>query len=184
MGIELMNNNTGIQYTSIGVNGGSFAFYDRCRFFEEQLQLYSPDLFIVSIGTNDTYHPDFNPKKYKEYYTELIRKVQKANPDCAVLLTVPNDSYYKREAPNPRTQIAQKIIYEIAEEQKMAVWDFYEVMGGFDSSQNWYTNRLMPRDRIHGYRIKADLLLQALANSWEDELQLKPNSILNQIINE
>ncbi|WP_062059890.1 GDSL-type esterase/lipase family protein [Aquimarina longa] len=188
MGIELMNENKGIQYTSIGVNGGSFSFYKRCRYFEEQLRLYTPDLFIVSIGTNDAYHPDFNPKKYKEYYTDLIKLIQRANPNCAVLLTVPNDSYYKRKIPNPRTRIAQKIIYEVAKEQQMAVWDFYEIMGGFNSSQSWYTHKLMPRDRIHftvpGYRIKADLLLQAIANSWEKELQLKPNSILNQIINE
>ncbi len=188
MGIELMNDNKGVQYTSIGVNGGSFSYYDRCRYFEDQLLLYKPDLFIVSVGTNDAYHPDFNPQRYKTYYTDLIKLVQKANPDCAVLLTVPNDSYYKKQFPNPRTQIARKIIYEVAEEQKMAVWDFYEIMGGFNSSQSWYTNKLMPRDRIHftvmGYRIKADLLLQALTNSWEDMLQLKPNAILNKIINE
>jgi len=188
MGIELMNDNKGVEYTSIGVNGGSFSYYDRCKYFDEQLQLYSPDLFIVSVGTNDAYHPDFDPKKYKEYYTALIKRIQKINPDCAILLTVPNDSYYKKQEPNPRTRIAQKIIYEVANEQKMAVWDFYEIMGGFNSSQSWYNNKLMPRDRIHftvmGYRIKADLLLQAIANSWENELQLQPNSILNQIINE
>ncbi|MDY8134200.1 GDSL-type esterase/lipase family protein [Aquimarina sp. 2201CG5-10] len=188
MGIELMNDNKGIQYTSIGVNGASFAYYKRCRYFEEQLMLYKPDLFIVSVGTNDAYHPDFNPVEYKQYYKELIHLVQKANPDCAILLTVPNDSYYKKKFPNPRTKVARKMIYELAEEHKMAVWDFYEIMGGYNSSRDWYNNKLMPRDRIHftvmGYRIKADLLLQALANSWEKELELKPNSILNQIINE
>ncbi|WP_167571971.1 GDSL-type esterase/lipase family protein [Aquimarina algiphila] len=188
MGIELMNENKGIEYTSIGVNGGSFSYYDRCEYFEDQLMLYTPDLFIVSIGTNDAYHPDFNPASYKAYYTDLIKLVQKANPDCAVLLTVPNDSYYKKKFPNPRTRVAEKIIYEVAKEQKMAVWDFYEIMGGFNSSQSWYTHKLMPRDRIHftvkGYRIKADLLLEALVHSWENELQLEPNSILTQIINE
>ncbi|GAA4277682.1 GDSL-type esterase/lipase family protein [Aquimarina mytili] len=188
MGIELMNDNKGIQYTSIGVNGGSFSYYDRCKYFDDQLLLYKPDLFIVSVGTNDAYHPDFNPQEYKAYYIDLIKLIQKANPDCAVLLTVPNDSYYKKKFPNPRTRIARRMIYEVAKEQQMAVWDFYEIMGGFNSSQSWYTHKLMPRDRIHftvmGYRIKADLLLQALAHSWEKELKLEPNAILNQIINE
>ncbi len=188
MGVELMNENRGVQYTSIGVNGGSFSYYNRCEYFDDQLLLYKPDLFIVSVGTNDAYHPDFNPDEYKAYYTDLIKLIQKANPDCAVLLTVPNDSYYKRKFPNPRTRIARKVIYEVAKEQNMAVWDFYEIMGGFNSSRDWYTNKLMPKDRIHftvaGYRIKADLLLQALAHSWEKELQLEPNSVLNQIINE
>ena len=186
MGLELMNDNPGIQYTSIGVNGASFDYYNRCAYFDDQLMLYKPDLFIVSVGTNDAYHPDFDPIKYKKNYEKLIKAVQKANPECAILLTVPNDSYYKRKIPNPRTRIMQKIIKEVAIEKQMAVWDFYEIMGGFNSSQDWYKNKLMPSDRIHftqmGYRIKADLLLEALVNSWEKSIALPSGSVLQQII--
>ena len=188
MGLELMNDHHGIQYTSIGVNGASFEYYNRCAYFDEQLLLYQPDLFIVSVGTNDAYHPDFDAELYRKNYEKLIKLIQKANPDCAILLTVPNDSYYKRKTPNPRTRIMQKIIYELAEKHQMAVWDFYEIMGGFNSSQQWYKNKLMPRDRIHftqlGYRIKADLLLQALTSSWEECLNLPSGEVLNQVLNE
>jgi len=188
MGIELMNDNPGVEYTTIGVNGASFSFYNRCKYFNDQLQLYKPDLFIVSVGTNDAYHPDFKPEQYRIYYENLILNIQKANPNCAVLLTVPNDSYYKKKYPNPRTRVMQKIIYELAKKHKMAVWDFYEIMGGYNSSRDWYLNKLMPRDRIHftqvGYRIKADLLLQAITDSWEQELQYAPNTVLHQIVNE
>lgn len=188
MGLELMNDQKGIQYTSIGVNGASFEYYNRCAFFDEQLLLYKPDLFIVSVGTNDAYHPDFDPIKYRENYEKLIKSVQKANPDAAILLTVPNDSYYKRREPNPRTKIMEKIIHELSAKYHMAVWDFYEIMGGFNSSQQWYKNKLMPKDRIHftqlGYRIKADLLLEAITQSWEQQLKLPQRSVLNKIINE
>ncbi len=188
MGIELMNDNKGVQYTSIGVNGASFDYYSRCKYFDTQLMLYRPDLFIISVGTNDAYHPDFNPKAYTAYYEDLIQTIQKANPECAILLTVPNDSYYKRKHPNPRTRIMQKIIYKLAQQYQMAVWDFYEIMGGFNSSRDWYHQKLMPSDRIHftqlGYRIKADLLLEALTEAWENTLQLPPKSVLNQMINE
>jgi len=186
MGIEFMNDNSGIEYTTIGVNGASFAFYDRCAYFEKQMLLYTPDLFIISIGTNDTYTTDFKPQKFKAYYEKLINSIQKANPDCAILLTVPNDSYYKREFANPNTKLAAKVIYELSEEYKMAIWDLYEIMGGLNSSQKWYTNKLMPKDRIHftrkGYDIKADLLLKALVNSWEKEMNYQPNSLLHKII--
>ena len=61
----------------------------------------------------------------------------------------------------------QEIIYNLAEKYNMGVWDFYEIMGGFNSSMKWYKNKLMPSDRIHfkviGYRIKADLLLKAFS---------------------
>ncbi|GAA4111762.1 GDSL-type esterase/lipase family protein [Aquimarina addita] len=188
MGLELMNDNHGVEYTSIGVNGASFNFYNRCRYFNDQLMLYTPDLFIVSVGTNDAYHPDFDPEAYEMFYEKLMMDVQKANPDCAILLTVPNDSYYKRKTPNPRTRVMQKIIYKLAKKHHMAVWDFYEIMGGFNSSMDWYKHKLMPSDRIHfkqlGYRIKADLLLQALANSWEQSLGLEHNTVLNRIIHE
>ena len=186
MGLELMNDNSGIEYTTIGVNGASFAFYNRAAYFEQQLLLYKPDLFIISIGTNDTYTLHFNAAQYKTYYEQMILSIQKANPDCAILLTVPNDSYYKKQFANPNTKVAAKVIYELSEQYHMAVWDFYEIMGGYVSSQKWYNNKLMPKDRIHftrkGYNIKADLLLQALVHAWEQEMNYKPNSILNHII--
>jgi lysophospholipase L1-like esterase len=187
MGLELMNENTGIEYTSIGVNGASFKFYNRCSLFEKQLQLYEPDLFIISIGTNDTYTTDFNSEIYKNYYEKLIQEIQNVNPECAILLTVPNDSYYQKKYANPNTKLAAKVIYELAKKYKMAVWDFYEIMGGINSSQKWYENKLMPKDRIHftkkGYGINADLLLKALVNSWEKEMNYEKNSVLNKIIN-
>ena len=186
MGIELINDNPGIEYTTIGVNGASFAFYNRCAYFEKQLMLYKPDLFIISVGTNDTYTLHFDAEQYERYYEQLIQSIQKANPECAILLTVPNDSYYKKQFANPNTKVAAKVIYQLAKKYHMAVWDFYEIMGGYVSSQKWYDNKLMPKDRIHftrkGYDIKADLLLQAIVNAWEKEMNYSKNSILNAIV--
>lgn len=172
MGMEFMNDSNGIEYTSIGVNGGSFAFYDRTVYFEKQLQLYQPDLFIIAIGTNDGYMPksEFDPENFKLYYESFIRMVQRVNPDCAILLTVPNDDYYQRKIPNPNTAVQQQVIMELGEKYKMAVWDFYEIMGGLGSSNKWYQNKLMPRDRIHftqlGYSIMGDLFMDALIAAW------------------
>ena len=172
MGIEYMNDNPGIEYTSIGVNGASFAYYNRAVYFEKQLKLYKPDLFIISIGTNDAYMPKdrFDAIEFKEYYEAFMQMILRANPECAILLTVPNDDYYRRRYKNPNTAVQEKIILELANKYQMAVWDFYEIMGGYGSSNKWYQNKLMPRDRIHftylGYSIKADLLLTALVKAW------------------
>lgn len=172
MGMEFLNDHSGIEYTSIGVNGASFKSYQRSVFFENQLRLYKPDLFIISIGTNDAYVPksEFKPEEFRANYEAFIQMVQRVNPDCAILLTVPNDDYYKRRHPNPNTAVQQQIILDLGKEYRMAVWDFYAVMGGLGSSNKWYKNKLMPRDRIHftqlGYSIKADLLLRALVDAW------------------
>ncbi|HAH57038.1 MAG: hypothetical protein KUL83_08025 [Lentimicrobium sp.] len=186
MGFELMNNHSGVEYTSIGVNGASFESYSRCIAFEQQLSLYKPDLFIISIGTNDAYTPDFDSLKFEAYYNSFLQMILRVNPDCAVLLTVPNDSYYKRKNANKNTRIQQSIIHRLARKHQMAVWDFYAIMGGLGSSQKWYHKKWMPRDRIHftsmGYSIKADLLLKALATQWEKTCGYEAGEVLNSII--
>lgn len=182
MGMEFMNDEPGIEYTSIGVNGASFKSYNRCAYFEQQLKLYEPDLFIISLGTNDGYTYHFDDDKFRENYEAFIQMIQRVNPECAILLTVPNDSYFKRKYANKNTQREQKIILELAQQYQMAVWDFYSVMGGLGSSQNWYRKHLMPRDRIHfthlGYSIKADLLLSAMVRQWEKTTNRPEESLL------
>lgn len=172
MGIEFLNDDSGLEYTSIGVNGGSFAYYNRAIYFEKQLQLYKPDLFIIALGTNDGYMPknEFDPEEFRAYYEDFIQMIQRINPDCAILLTVPNDNYYRRKFANPNTAAQQEVIMALARKYHMAVWDFYEIMGGLGSSNQWYQNKLMPRDRIHftqlGYSIKADLFMDAFIDAW------------------
>lgn len=172
MGMEFMNDNPGIEYTSIGVNGASFDSYKRSAYFENQLGLYKPDLFIISIGTNDAYMPkaDFKPEEFRANYEAFIQMIQRVNPQCAILLTVPNDDYYRRRYANKNTAVQAEIILELAQKYQMATWNFYEIMGGLGSSHKWYKKKLMPRDRIHftylGYSIKADLLLKAITDAW------------------
>lgn len=59
-------------------------------------------MFIVSMGTNDTYMPEshFDVEKFKNNYESFIQMIQRVNPECAILLAVPNDSYYLRKQPN------------------------------------------------------------------------------------
>ena len=182
MGLEMMNDQPGIEYTSIGANGAKFDSYFRCELFEEQLGLYQPDLFIISIGTNDAYTPHFKAGKFEAQYEEFIGMIKRVNPDCAILLTVPNDSYYKRRHPNRNTEKQQEIIHRLGKKHQMAVWDFYAVMGGLGASGHWYENALMPKDRIHftlpGYSVKADLLLDALVKQWEFFTARPVNSLL------
>lgn len=188
MGMEFMNDDPGIEYTSIGVNGADFPSYARSAYFEQQLGLYKPDMFIISIGTNDTYKPAsrFEPDKFRSDYEAFIQMIQRINPDCAILLTVPNDSYYRRRYANPNTAKAEEIILELAQKYGMAVWNFYEIMGGFKSSQKWYRYGLMPRDRIHftrkGYHIKSDILMKAFVTEWEKATGKEPGSMFQTIV--
>jgi len=180
-GLDIKNDDPGITYNTIGVNGSSFKSYSRCELFEEQLSQYPPDLFIISIGTNDTYKKDFDPQRYSDLYEDFLKMILRTNPKAAIVLTVPNDSYYKRKYANPHTVKAAKVIVGLAKKYDMAVWNFYEIMGGKGSSNLWYKKKLMPSDRIHfsgkGYDIKADLFTAALFESW-DKMMGRDSSLL------
>ena len=166
-GFVLMNDDPGISYTSIGINGAGLYTYLANHRFEEQLKSYPPDFFAFSVGTNDGNVPyaKFNPQVYKNNLDKMMQLVLRANPDCAILLTVPNDSYYRRRYLNKNIARERDVIEELAVEYEMAVWDMYGIMGGLGSSRTWKNNKLMRTDLIHfthtGYHFKGDLYYDA-----------------------
>lgn len=166
-GMILMNEEAGISYTSIGINGaGLYTYLGNVR-FEEQLKTYPPDFFAYSVGTNDGNVPydKFKPEVYKSNLEKMIKMALRANPNCALLLTVPNDSYYRRRYLNRNIARERTVIVELAKKYKMAVWDMYGIMGELGSSKIWKNNKLMRGDLIHftfeGYHFKGDLFIDA-----------------------
>lgn len=167
-GFLMMNDAPGISYTAIGINGaGLYTYLDNIR-FEEQLKSYPPDFFAYSVGTNDGNVPyaDFKPEVYKANLEKMMQMALRTNPDCALLLTVPNDSYYHRKYLNKNIARERTVIIELAEEYDMAVWDLYGLMGELGSSKTWRNNNLMRSDMIHftfpGYHFKGELYIDAL----------------------
>ncbi len=179
-GISLENDNPGIVYNDVGVNGASIPSFLRCNLFEQQMQQIKPYLVIISLGTNDTYTLKFNPEYYRNNYINLIEMIKKVAPETAILMTVPNDSYYRRRYPNKNTELAKDVILEVAKKYNCGVWNFYEIMGGFNSSQRWYKKELMQRDRIHftasGYIIKGDMLFNAILKAYDKHLENNVNN--------
>ncbi len=179
-GFLMMNDAPGISYTAIGINGaGLYTYLGNVR-FEEQLKSYPPDFFAYSVGTNDGNVPyaDFKPEVYKANLEKMMQMALRANPDCALLLTVPNDSYYHRRYLNKNIARERTVIIELAEEYNMAVWDLYGLMGELGSSKTWRNNKLMRSDMIHftfaGYHFKGELYIDALLkfmDQFEDRKQ-------------
>jgi len=180
-GFLMMNDNPGFSYTAIGINGaGLYTYLGNVR-FEAQMKAYPPDFFAYSVGTNDGNVPynDFKPEVYKANLEKMMQMALRANPDCALLLTVPNDSYYRRRYLNKNIARERDMIYELAKEYDMAVWDLYGVMGGLGSSRTWKNNGLMRSDLIHftfpGYHFKGELYIDALLKFMD---QMKERVIL------
>jgi len=54
-GLILENNNPGILYHNIGVNGAKLSDYNKYPVFFEQLKSLQPDLIIIALGTNESF---------------------------------------------------------------------------------------------------------------------------------
>ena len=175
-GISLENDHPGMIYHAVGVNGAKLPSFLRCSLLPPQLAALSPDMVVLSIGTNDANTRYFNPEEYRQHYDSLIRRVRTALPDAAILLTVPNDSYLFRRYLNKNTVKVKEVILELAAVWDCGVWDFYTIMGGLNSIWVWNRFGLAKRDRIHftrkGYELQGDLFFNAFLKSYDNYIEM------------
>ena len=166
-GFELLNDLPGASYNTIGINGAGLYTYLGNSYFLRDLKQSPPDYFAFSVGTNDGFVPfsKFKPEEYRKNLEKMIDMVLEANPMCAILLTVPNDCYYKRRYPNKNTARQREVIMDLAKKYQCGVWDFYGFMGGLGSSNVWREAGLMRGDYVHftkeGYHLKGELYIDA-----------------------
>lgn len=163
----------GIVYTSSGINGAAVPSWLRCETFEDELQALSPDLVLLGIGINDANVQDFSPEQFKQNYRELLQRIRRVSPGCAFIFMVNNDCYLnvgrRRKSFNRNTEKVEQAFMDLAAEYHGAVWDLYQIMGGYGSSARWVKQGYMRSDHIHftqkGYELLGDLLYNALVHS-------------------
>lgn len=167
-GLYLDKPNTGFTMVEAGVNGAATGSWLKCDEWEEDLRRVRPDLVIFSIGINDI-QGDFDPVHFKANYRQLIRKVRRVNPHCAILFTGINDSWRKRSV-NPHTPACEEAFEALAREYKAVYWDWFGIMGGMGSMAAWQQAGLAQSDKIHftteGYKLLGDMLFDALMDCY------------------
>lgn len=178
LGFQLSNKEPGISYTTIGVNGASLPTYLKNKYFEEQLKEFPPDFFAFSVGTNDANVPysSFRPEIFRANLDSVLQMVMRANPNCAILLTVPNDAYFKKKQLNKNVAREREMIIQLAKKYEAAVWDMYGIMGELGSSKVWSRNGLMRGDLVHftasGYKLKGDMFFESFLK-WLEQMELR-----------
>ncbi len=176
-GISLENDEPGIVYTSVGVNGAKTSSFLRNKLFVDQLKTVNPDLVIFCIGINDAYNPEFCTTCYEENYEQLVDWITSVNPNVEFLFVTNNDSYYKRKYPNKRVFEAREVMINLTKKYNAGMWDMFEVMGGLGSIQNWENNGFAKEDKIHftdkGYHLLGDLMFSALMKEHNKYLKSK-----------
>ena len=163
----------------IGVNGASVPSYLRCEDFERDLALIKPDLVIFGIGINDAAEKDFDKWIFKQNYKELIKIIQRVNPDCAMLFMTNNDSFKRikknKYQVNENGLVAQQAFMEMGKKYNAAVWDQFDIMGGLNSMKEWEDAGLAKKDKVHftneGYRLLGDLLYNAFIDRYIEHIK-------------
>ncbi|MGE0090034.1 MAG: GDSL-type esterase/lipase family protein [Bacteroidales bacterium] len=166
-GIILELKNSPIQYHTIGVNGSMAKSYLKCELFEDHLSLLNPNLVIVSLGTNEAFSKDFSRDDFILNFTNLLSKIHNSNPDAAIIITIPND-HFKDGLSNQQVGIVRECIYHLSNYFSFGIWDYYEIMGGTGSINDWHKKKLAADDRLHfnrkGYEIQGELFFDAFIN--------------------
>ena len=176
MGVYLGNHQSGFSYHSIGVNGATLADYQKCNYWASDLRLLHPDLVIFGIGVNDAHGPNFDTAVFRQRYLDLIASVREVSPSCAFVFITNNDTFFKsgkgrrrRYTVNPNGELARDVFYRLARDCEGAVWDQFDIMGGFKSMDTWVKNGLAQKDHVHftpvGYSLLGDMLYNAIVKA-------------------
>lgn len=170
-GLVLENNNPGVIYSSIGVNGAKFSDYNKYPLFFEQLKALQPDMIVLSLGTNET----FDKTVSSEYMVQLnlfLENLKAQNINASVLVSTPPPSLFKRKFPNTFAADYSENILKSAEEKGFAVWDLYSQFGGLYGVERNAARGLMSGDRVHyskaGYEKQGNLLSEAFLKAYNN----------------
>lgn len=165
-GLYISNGKKGVVYNSLGVNGAEFRHYNEALYFAEQSQVLTPDLIIISLGTNEAANVKFEEQVFYNQIDKLVNDLQNYNPNAIILLTTPADNYKRKKYPNTIIKRVSKTIVTYCIDHQMPYWDLYQISGGYKSARHWKKYQLLAKDNLHyskkGYQVQGTLLYQAI----------------------
>ncbi len=169
-GAVLENSMNGVLYHTIGVNGAKFRHYNQAKYFAQQTEALAADLFIISLGTNESIEYPHLDSNFFSHIERLVATLRKYNPDAAFLLVTPQDAFARKTRINPGIEQVRENIIRCAVENGLAFYDLYRAAGGEFSARSWTDNSLLSRDGIHltrdGYEYEGNLFYHALMKAY------------------
>lgn len=190
-GVSLSGNRPGLFYHTIGNNGATYDTYNRIGSVGNGIAPLSPDLVIISLGTNEAFGR-LDTSSLMKSINRLVENIRKANPKAQLLLVTPMEcqrSTYtsvkgkgkkrrrstqrvKNYKINTNIEPIRNAIKKYGQEHHIAVYDWYQVAGGDNASTKWISDGLFSHDRVHhshkGYKLQGFLLYQALKKAFTE----------------
>jgi lysophospholipase L1-like esterase len=169
-GLVLENDNSGVIYHSIGVNGAKASDYNKFRLFNEQLPVLNPDLVIISLGTNESFDKQ-SGEQYFAHLDQMIQGIKEKNPQACVLVMTSPPSVLHRKYKNTFIEKYAELIEDNAHLKNYAVWNLLDVFGGNKSIKRNAAKGYMAKDKVHyskaGYEKQGELFFEAFLQSYE-----------------
>ena len=182
-GLVLENTrNTGVLYHTIGVNGAKYEHFNASKLFIEQISELTPDLIIISLGTNEAMIGGFSPGSLYRQVDQFIASLERNMPHASILITTPPDTYLAKKYVNPNGTRAKDLLFNYSMNNDLACWNLFDIMGGEGAIDLWYRNGLAQNDRVHftwkGYGLQGDLLFEALMNGYGAFQSYRPHRVV------
>ncbi|WP_353160876.1 LysM peptidoglycan-binding domain-containing protein [Myroides odoratus] len=169
-GIVLENDQAGIVYHTIGVNGARYSDYNKYPLFFDQLEGLEADLIIISLGTNEAFDK-IDGESFKAEINRFLKEVKSKNPEASILVTSPPPSYFSKGNPNTvASTLANEIIIN-GVDQKYAIWDMYYNLGGTLGLPYLIEEQMLSKDLVHytikGYEYTGTLFFEGLMKVYQ-----------------
>lgn len=172
-----------LKYTDVGINGAFCVTFTRPDRLESVVSLH-PDLVILSFGTNESHNRRYNSMLHYRQMEELVGLLRDSLPGVPMLMTTPPGSYEsilrrgrrRTYQVNTRTETVVNTIRRFADDNGLAVWNMYHILGGRRRAcLNWWESGLMRPDHIHylapAYELQGQLFYQALIKAYNDYVE-------------
>lgn len=170
-GVLAENDVPGIIYHHIGVNGAEYRHYNCNPLFFRQLQVLHPDIFIVSMGTNEAQDWKRSNDELSLQFNAFLDSLTAQNPGVPILITTPMESWRRGRHLNKDVKRVRDVLLVVAAQRGLTCWDLYQIAGGYGSSFRWRKHLLFSRDMVHhspaGYRLQAELLYESLMDGYQ-----------------
>lgn len=155
----------------------------------DMVEEFNPNFVILAFGTNEAHNTTVDPAYITRTYHRLVDSVRVHTPsaDCTFLLTTPPGSHVRKSTcedggyeywPNLNNGYVAAAISEFGQNNGIAVWDLFNIIGGNSNfSRNWKNHGYMQPDNVHykknGYELQGGLLATAFIEAYENYVSEK-----------
>lgn len=150
----------GVTYSKIGSNGATIAHMQAWnKDWYKELAGLTPDLVILSLGTNESYQDPDKLSQYEEMYRQTIRRIRQSTGAQVLLVTNPDSLNIKvnRNLVNNACDGLQhegsnrvyNMLKRLSAQEKTLLWDWRAAMGGQCSMLKYIDAGLARKDGVH-----------------------------------